>query len=132
MSTIFDSSTTYNLTRVVTGVFDLTGSDSFIITISLQSLTSHKPWPVEGLSIQVKTVFLKTDYFRFAHSGTIADAAGLAQISGFVEYGRSERQASEWGSAGIVSAWTENLSSQLVLHSAAYGVAVPDPQLLLD
>jgi hypothetical protein len=33
------------------------------------------------------------DKVRFTrHSGTIADAAGLAQISGFVEYGRSERR----------------------------------------
>ena len=53
-------------------------------------------------------------------------------MSGFVEYGRSERQATEWGSAGIVSACPENLSSQPVLHSAAYGVAIPDSQLLLD
>jgi hypothetical protein len=33
---------------------------------------------------------------------------------------------------GIVSAWPESLSSQLVLHSAAYGGALAGPQLFLD
>src|SRR5713226_1659446 len=70
--------------------------------------------------------------FRLArHSGTITDAAGTARSPGCRVWDQvTAGIGREPQSAGIVSASSANLSSWLVLHSAAYGGDVPDPQTL--